>query len=213
LDEILQTDQLAEEGIEIDQFTSMLNAMQILQLLPIGTQVRVTFTRDNYVEQTLLTLTEDPARSWIDRGLILQPYARTHTADSLGGAIRLGLRETWRRVTQVVDFLKMLVTGRVGLGGLGGPGSIVYLASGEADAGITRLLLFLTLLSANLAILNFVPIPALDGGHMMFLTAELITGRPVSERLQATLTMCGVVALLALMAVAIFNDVNVLSRL
>jgi regulator of sigma E protease len=96
---------------------------------------------------------------------------------------------------------------------LGGPGSIVYLASGEADAGITRLLLFLTLLSANLAILNFVPIPALDGGHMMFLTAELVTGRPVSERLQGILTMAGVVALLALMAVAIFNDVINLSRL
>jgi regulator of sigma E protease len=167
------------------------------------------------VEQTVRRVVEDtaPERFWTDRGLTLQPYSRTHTAASLGSAVRLGLSETWRRVTQVVDFLKLLITGRIGLGGLGGPGSIVYLASGEADAGITRLLLFLTLLSANLAILNFVPIPALDGGHMMFLTAELVTGRPVSERLQGILTMAGVVALLALMAVAIFNDVINLSRL
>ncbi len=68
--------------------------------------------------------------------------------------------------------------------------------------------MFLTLLSMNLAILNFLPIPALDGGHMVFLTAEAVLGRPVNEKLQMQLTMAGVLALLSLMAFAIINDLR-----
>ena len=66
----------------------------------------------------------------------------------------------------------------------------------------------LTLLSANLAILNFLPIPALDGGHIMFLTAEAVTGKPVDERLQGTLTLIGVVCLVGLMVFVFANDIG-----
>ena len=68
-------------------------------------------------------------------------------------------------------------------------------------------MIFLTLLSANLAILNFLPIPALDGGHMMFLIAEAIRGKPVNEALQVRLTMLGVLGLLSLMAFVIVKDI------
>jgi regulator of sigma E protease len=67
--------------------------------------------------------------------------------------------------------------------------------------------MFLTMLSANLAVINFLPIPALDGGHMMFLIAEAIRGKPVDEALQMRLTVMGVLALLALMIFVTFNDV------
>ena len=60
----------------------------------------------------------------------------------------------------------------------------------------------------NLAILNFLPIPALDGGHMVFLVAEAVLGRPVNEKLQMQLTMAGVLALLSLMVFAVFNDIQ-----
>jgi regulator of sigma E protease len=70
------------------------------------------------------------------------------------------------------------------------------------------MLIFLTLLSANLAILNFLPIPALDGGHMLFLTAEWIRGKPVDERLQIRLTVAGVLALLSLMVFATVMDIG-----
>ena len=59
----------------------------------------------------------------------------------------------------------------------------------------------------NLAILNFLPIPALDGGHMVFLLAELIRGKRVNEELEMRLTLAGVLALLALMAFVFFNDI------
>lgn len=81
------------------------------------------------------------------------------------------------------------------------------MAANEASSSPSRLLLFLTLLSANLAILNFLPIPALDGGHLMFLIAEAIRGKPLNEALQVRLTMVGVMCLLCLMAFAILNDV------
>ena len=73
------------------------------------------------------------------------------------------------------------------------------MAGSEASQGISRLLMFLTFLSANLAVLNFLPIPALDGGHMMFLMAEGIRGKPVDERMQVILTLAGVACLLGLM--------------
>ena len=69
----------------------------------------------------------------------------------------------------------------------------------EASEGLPRLLIFLTLLSANLAVLNFLPIPVLDGGHMLFLAYEGIMGKPVNERVQMSLTMVGFSLLLCLM--------------
>jgi regulator of sigma E protease len=89
---------------------------------------------------------------------------------------------------------------------VGGPLGIVFVANSEAAQGIPRLLLFLTLLSANLAVLNFLPIPALDGGHMVFLLAEWVRGKPVDEQLQMRLTVAGVLGLLALMVFVFIND-------
>ena len=67
---------------------------------------------------------------------------------------------------------------------------------------------FLTMLSANLAVLNFLPIPALDGGHMLFLSAEAVRGKPVDEKLQIRLTVAGVICLLSLMIFATAMDVH-----
>ena len=100
---------------------------------------------------------------------------------------------------RVVGFLQKLFAGSISPKNLGGPISIAAVAGSEASQGIARLLMFLTFLSANLAILNFLPIPALDGGHMVFLLAEGIRGKPVDERMQVALTLAGVACLLGLM--------------
>jgi len=78
----------------------------------------------------------------------------------------------------------------------------------EASEGLPRLLLFLTLLSANLAILNFLPIPVLDGGHMLFLTYEGIVGKPVNERIQMSLTLVGFSLLMGLMIFVFGLDIS-----
>jgi regulator of sigma E protease len=79
-------------------------------------------------------------------------------------------------------------------------------ATSEASAGTSRLLLFLTMLSANLAIVNFLPIPVLDGGHIMFLLYEGILRRPVTERVQILLSYGGLFLLLCLMAFVLLLD-------
>ena len=80
-------------------------------------------------------------------------------------------------------------------------------AKKEAEKGISPQLMFLTMLSMNLAILNFLPIPALDGGHMVFLIYELVAGKRANEQLEFRLTLAGVLALLLLMVVVFANDI------
>ena len=81
-----------------------------------------------------------------------------------------------------------------------------------AKQGMGNLLVFLTLLSANLAVINFLPIPILDGGHMVFLTWEAIRGKPPDERVQLALTYCGLLIILALMVWVFGLDLGFFSR-
>ncbi|MBL8856532.1 MAG: site-2 protease family protein, partial [Planctomycetaceae bacterium] len=103
--------------------------------------------------------------------------------------------------------LQQMVTGNVPLTAIGSIGSMAVGATSEAMSGTTRLLMFLTLLSVNLAILNFLPIPILDGGHMVFLAWEGVTGAPPNEKIQEALTMVGALLLLALIIFALGMDV------
>ena len=86
-------------------------------------------------------------------------------------------------------------------------------ATDAASKGISPLLMFLVMLSANLAIINFLPIPALDGGHMFFLVWEGVFGKPMNEALQMKLTMAGVLGLLCLMGFVIINDTINITRM
>lgn len=101
----------------------------------------------------------------------------------------------------------MLVTGKIGASGVGGPVAIFKVAGAEASHGVS-IIVILDVPQCKLGhSLNFLPIPALDGGHMMFLTAEAIRGKPVNEALQIRLTMAGVMCLLCLMAFVIIKDI------
>jgi regulator of sigma E protease len=121
--------------------------------------------------------------------------------------LALGVKEGYRRFTDVIRFLRMLPRGKIKLRHVGGPLEIVNIAKNEAEKGISPQLMFLTMLSMNLAILNFLPIPALDGGHMMFLIYELVAGKRANEQLEFRLTLAGILALLLLMAVVFANDI------
>ena len=143
----------------------------------------------------------------VHRGFRFEPFQRIQRADSWSSAFGLGLRFTGRKFYQVLEMVKKLVTGQWSPKFLGGPVAIATIAGREANQGATRLLLFLTFLSVNLAILNFMPVPALDGGHMVFLTIEGITGKPVKESVQVALTMVGVMLLLTMIVLVTFNDI------
>lgn len=191
----------------LDSFYNVVSFDQALQDLPLGSKFDCHFDRDGkMVNADLTTKPAIDSHRAGERGLELKPLSSIHRTSRFTEAMSLGFWETVRRFRQVIDFLGMLFTGQVGMGGVAGPVKLVEYAAHEAGFGWPRLLLFLTMLSANLAILNFLPIPALDGGHMMFLIAEAIRGKPLNEELQIKLTMVGVLGLLALMAFVILKD-------
>jgi regulator of sigma E protease len=142
------------------------------------------------------------------RGIRLIPEHRKHTAENWSEAFWLGRRETKERIQEVFLVLHRLVTLQLSPTNLSGPPGILNAATKFASNGIPAMLIFLTMLSANLAVINFLPIPVLDGGHMMFLAAEWIRGRPVDADLQYKLTLMGLFFLLSLMVFASAMDVQ-----
>ena len=95
---------------------------------------------------------------------------------------------------------------------LGGPKTIAEAAGRAAYESVSQLLIFLTMLSANLAVINFLPIPLLDGGHMVFLLLEGIFRRPVSERVVVAFHYLGFVFIISLMLFVLGLDFNIIPR-
>ncbi len=154
------------------------------------------------------------ATDWFnpDRGFLCEPQATHVTARSLGEAVSLGAWETWDSLTLVFRTLHRLGTGQVSMKALAGPVGMFEMAYRSASEGTSELLMFLTLISANLALLNFLPIPVLDGGHMVFLTYEGITGKLPDERVFVGLSYLGLFLLLALMVWVMGLDLRFIPR-
>ncbi len=110
--------------------------------------------------------------------------------------------------TLIFTGLKKLIVGEVPAKELGGIITIVKLTSDATDAGWISVLFFAALISVNLGVLNLLPIPALDGGHIMFNLYEFIFRREVSEAIMIKLTIAGWVILFGLMGLGIYNDIN-----
>jgi regulator of sigma E protease len=128
--------------------------------------------------------------------------------ESLAGSLRAGwdtslnmLRTTWLQ-------LEKLVTGEVAAKNLGGIVQISYVTYQFANSGFSRLLFFLGLLSINLAVINVLPVPVLDGGQLLFLLLEKIRGRRLSERFLNAAQLAGLVAIVALVLYVTYNDIS-----
>lgn len=122
--------------------------------------------------------------------------------ESVGRAVE----KTEQVIGLTISMLKKLVVGDVGLNNLSGPISIAKGAGTTADYGLVYFLGFLALISVNLGIINLVPLPMLDGGHLLFFAIEAIIRRPVPEKVQEMGYRIGGAIIFSLMAVAIFND-------
>jgi len=162
------------------------------------------------------TVTLKPARAkdWFNpnRGFLFEPEGFVLRASSAAEAFRLGGAETARALTLVFRFLHKLGTKQVSPRALGGPVSIAKIAYRSAERGIPDLLIFLCLISANLAVINFLPIPVLDGGHMVFLSYEGICGKPPSERIYVMLSYLGLILIIGLMIFVTGLDIGCIAR-
>jgi len=119
----------------------------------------------------------------------------------------LGGRETLDWVLQVYRFLQK-IGHQISPKEMGGPIAIAQTAGAAASEGFSKLLIFLVMLSANLAVLNFLPIPMLDGGHMVFLILEGIRRKPVSEKVVVAFHYAGFLFIISLMCFVFFLDVR-----
>ena len=203
----------ALEPTQVDNARSVQYFYNQIQSFRTGFPVKIGYERDGKIASAQADVHSDSQWFWPDRAANFSAYQVDHKADAVLPALAMGLKEIRRRMGNVLEFLELLVKGKMPFKVVGGPGMIAVEASDAASKGISPLLMFLVMLSANLAIVNFLPIPALDGGHMMFLTAEAILGRPVDEALQMKLTMAGVIGLLCLMAAVLVNDTMNLTRM
>lgn len=131
------------------------------------------------------------------------------TYESIGihTAAWTGLSRAGEMAGMVIKFLYDVVTLRVSAKMIGGPVFIAQMAGQTAQAGFSALLFFIALLSVNLAVLNVLPIPVLDGGHLVFLTIEKLRGSPLSMRQRTIAQQVGLVFLLLLIVWVTYNDI------
>ena len=180
--------------------------------LSSGTEIRLTYNRGDQTRDVTLTPESTVGRFVPERGFRFEPIQRIRLAYSFGEQLSLGYNETANSLTLVFRFLQKLGTGQVPATSLGGPVLIAQAAGYSAFEGIGKLLVFLTMLSANLAVINFLPIPLLDGGHIVFLTYEGLRGRPASERFVVTMHTVGFVFIISLMVFVLSLDFGIIPR-
>jgi regulator of sigma E protease len=124
----------------------------------------------------------------------------------LGGAFAAGLEETQRAVDRTLVFLKRFVAGREDRCQLGGPVRIAEMAGKAAEQGFSWLISLTAMLSIGIGILNLMPVPPLDGGHLVIYGIESVTRRPLNETVKEWMYKAGFLAVLALIAFVFWND-------
>ncbi|MCH8208672.1 MAG: site-2 protease family protein, partial [Nitrospinae bacterium] len=123
------------------------------------------------------------------------------------GATLRGLEETWRMTYLILMSIKELIFGSVPADQLGGPILIFQIYGEQAKRGFNELIRLTALLSINLGLINLLPIPILDGGHILFFLIEIVKGKPVSEKNRERAAQVGLFMLLSLMVFAFYNDI------
>lgn len=123
-------------------------------------------------------------------------------------AVGPALTETWNKSVFVLDSVKKMIIGLISVKNINGPITIAQVAGETATYGLDVYLGFLALLSISLGVLNLLPIPVLDGGHLLYYAIEAIIRRPVPERVQAWGLQLGLLLISGIMVLAIYNDVN-----
>ena len=119
-----------------------------------------------------------------------------------------GVERTWQVSVLTLRMMGRMVIGEASLKNLSGPLTIADYAGKSASLGFTQYLVFLALISVSLGVLNLLPLPVLDGGHLMYYLWEGVTGKSVSDAWMERLQRGGVAVLLVMMSIALFNDVT-----
>ena len=176
-----------------------------------NTDISLTVLRENVQIKMEITTSfmPVPRETGIDTlgaiGIIPEVLYREMT---LGEAFNIGWLRTVGSFGMIIMSLKMLGSGAASMSDFGGPIMIAQLAGQTAEAGWIPFLTFMALISANLAFINILPIPGLDGGHIMIHLIEGILRRPLSMKARIMIQQIGMIFLLMLMVTVVFNDIS-----
>lgn len=163
------------------------------------TNVNLKIKRDNKIEKISVVPDFSDGTAKIGIG--------TKNEHSFTKSIKAGFLNTWYVSKGIIDVFKLIFTGNFNMQMLAGPVGVISIIGQETAKGAVYLLNILGVISANLGVVNLLPIPALDGGKFLFLLIEKIIGRPVSEKVEGTLSFIGFSFLIGLMLyVTIFGD-------
>lgn len=116
------------------------------------------------------------------------------------------IAKTADMIVLTLDSIRKMIVGLISVDNLSGPITIAQVASDSAKGGLESFLTFLAYISISLGVLNLLPIPVLDGGHLLFYLIEAVTGRPVPEKAQQFGLRLGMMLLAGLMMIAFYND-------
>lgn len=174
-------------------------------------KIQLSVSREGKIKEFEMTPEPSKAEQFYlpMRGITMMPLRHKMVAGSLGEAISMGLSDTKNNVYQIYFTLRSLFGGELSVKELRGPIGIAGIGYQIAKNGLADLMQFLGMLSVNLAVLNFLPIPVLDGGHMVFLAWEGITRKPPSEKVVAAGTYIGMAFVLSLMLLVLYLDIFV----
>lgn len=185
------------------------NVIGMLQARPTW-QVKLTVRPGGQEPSREVTLSAVNAPDWSvasDRGLVLMSMLVERKAANLSEALALGWHQTQDSMMDIYLTLRGLFSGNISPKELHGPIGIFSIGVKVASSGLAEFLIFLGFLSVNLAVLNFLPIPVLDGGHMVFLLWEGLTRKKPNERVYATAMYLGLLFVLGLMGWVFYLDI------
>jgi regulator of sigma E protease len=178
-----------------------------------NTDLRFEIVRDDQAKEVAvrpgLRPGDDALIGYIGAGVVVPQWPENMLRDLSQGpldALVSAYDKTVQMIGLTLDSIKKMIIGVISVKNLSGPITIAKVAGDSASSGLESFISFLAYLSISLGVLNLLPIPMLDGGHLVYYFVELIRGRPVSERTQAFGMRLGMALLFSLMAIAFFND-------
>jgi regulator of sigma E protease len=199
----------AINGVAVDSWTHMAELISVSNGQPISVTIRRgerTFTYD--IQPTRMAdkniFGEEVQRYVIGISSAGDVFKQKY---GLVGSLTQGVVQTGRIIELTVLSVVKMIAGKISSRNLGGPVAIAKMAGQQARQGVVSLISFIALLSINLAILNFLPIPVLDGGHLLFFLIEAVIRRPVSVRIRELAQQAGIFLLILLMILVFYNDI------
>lgn len=200
----------AVDGKPVDDWFGLVDVVQSAPEQPVG----LTLDRNGRAENVTVT----PARFKTDTGDVIgrigvsvKPFEwpdglLRETRYGVLSAIPVAIGETWSDTRLTLVAIKKMMTGLLSLNNLSGPITIARVAEASVSSGFESFIQFLAYLSVSLGVLNLLPIPILDGGHILYYSVEAIRRKPLSERTQALGLRIGLAMVLTLMVFALYND-------